>query len=112
VSAQDRCPRCDAAVGALHRPGCTAEPCPYCGGQLVTCFCEDSDTGVPDDDRMAWTGVWPGVAEAREFGWFARPVPGEGWVPCGPNHLAARTDLNRLRVDATWDREQRQWVRK
>jgi hypothetical protein len=54
------------------------------------------------DDRMPWTGLWPGAAERREFGWYARMVPGTGWVTCSADGLDAIADLNRLHVEANW----------
>ena len=54
--------------------------------QLISCDCGRTP---PLDDRMPWTGVWPGVAECGEFGWFARLVPGTGWVPCGADEPGA-----------------------
>ena len=77
------CPDCGAGFGQLHSAGCDVEPCPYCGHQLLSCFCDGLGIGgVPADDRIPWTGTWPGVMECREFGWFAMPEPGKGWVPC------------------------------
>lgn len=34
------CGDCLAPVGGLHHPGCDAERCPKCGGQLISCECE------------------------------------------------------------------------
>ena len=33
--------------------------------------------------------------ECRERGWFATPVRGKGWQPCGPEAAGATEDLNR-----------------
>ena len=78
------CGNCGVEPGQLHVLGCDVERCPYCGGQLISCCCErQGRIGVPDDDRMPWTGEWPGDAECREFGWYAKLNPnGRGWVSC------------------------------
>ena len=71
IPATERCPDCGASPGEFHQPACDVEQCPYCGGQLLSCDCRRRP---PLDDRMPWTGVWPGVAECRKFGWFAKLV--------------------------------------
>ena len=106
-TATERCPDCGASPGELHQPACDVEQCPYCGGQLLSCDCRRIP---PLDDRMPWRGLWPGVAECREFGWFARLVPGKGWVPCDPKEPDAREDLNRLHAEAKWDRKRKRFV--
>lgn len=56
------CPDCEVEVGQVHKLGCDVGRCPYCGGQLLTC--EHYRVGAvdppPQDDRVAWTGTWPG----------------------------------------------------
>jgi hypothetical protein len=103
----DRCPACGTRPGQLHHDGCDVECCSGCGGQRFSCGCGD-DEGLA---RLPWTGEWPGVAECREFGWYARLVPGHGWEQCGPDEPGARPDLNRLILKATWDRERGRFVR-
>jgi hypothetical protein len=103
----ESCPDCGAGRGEVHRAGCDVEQCPYCGRQLISCACARR---LPLDDRMPWTGVWPGAAECRELGWFARLVPGTGWVPCAPKEPGAVEDLNRLAVAARWDRKRKRFV--
>ncbi len=34
-----RCGDCGIAHGGHHHPGCDAERCPKCGGQLIGCDC-------------------------------------------------------------------------
>lgn len=38
-----RCGDCNVAVGGHHHPGCDIEPCPKCGGQLISCGCLDQE---------------------------------------------------------------------
>jgi len=108
------CHDCGVQPGQLHARGCDVERCPYCGGQLIFCSCKDPPgCGIPDDDRIPWTGEWPGEAECREFGWYAkRNIGGPGWEPCQPDEPGAHPDLNRLHIEAVWDRERKRWVRK
>ena len=110
----DRCPDCDAGIGALHVEGCDVEQCPYCGGQLISCLCpgQIKFEEVPADDRMPWTGAWPGTVECVKFGWYARLVPSQGWVPCGPKEPEAYPDLNRLHKEARWNRKLKRFVKK
>ena len=107
------CPRCHTQPGCLHFPGCSVEQCPYCGHQLLSCCCDGLGIGeVPADDRLPWTGRWPGEVECEEFGWFAEAVPG-GWKPVdGKPGPKAIPDLNRLRAEARWDRKHKRFVRK
>jgi hypothetical protein len=37
-------------------------------------------------------------------------VPGSGWVSCDAAEPGATEDLNRLHVEATWDRWQKRFV--
>jgi hypothetical protein len=106
---KERCPGCDAPPGAYHRPGCDIEQCPYCGRQLISCLCRKRP---PLDDRMTWSGIWPGVTECREFGWYALLVPGQGWQPCSADTPGATEDLNRLHMEAVWDRSDKRFVRR
>ena len=101
------CQDCGAKIGELHAHDCDVERCAYCGGQLIGCGCT-----VPDDDRLPWTGDWPGVELCQENGWYARLVADRGWVSCGPGEPGAAPDLNRLLVEAVWDREKKGFVKK
>lgn len=41
--ATGRCHDCNIENGGVHHPGCNAERCPKCGGQLISCGCLDED---------------------------------------------------------------------
>jgi hypothetical protein len=88
----DDCPDCGVAPGHLHAQDCDVEQCPNCGYQLISCSCEDEP---PSDDRLPWTGTWPGVEECREFGLFEDD---------------GTEDLNRLRTEAVWNRVNKRFV--
>jgi hypothetical protein len=106
------CGDCGVQPGQLHKRGCDVERCPYCGGQMIFCDC-NLPRRVPDKDRLPWTGEWPGEAECREFGWYAKRNPnGPGWVPCQSDDPGAQPDQNRLHKDAVWDRRLKRWLRK
>src|SRR5262245_9119696 len=108
------CPKCGVRPGQLHHRGCGVEVCPNCGGQKLSCCCEGKPPARdPRNRRLLWTGEWPGEAECREFGWYAKPGPNnQGWVPCQPDEAGAMPDLNRLHIEAVWDRNAQRWVRK
>jgi hypothetical protein len=108
------CQECDAKPGELHQLGCDVECCSRCGHQLLLCeHSLGSEKPPPDNERMPWSGEWPGVAECREFGWYAKiNRAGPGWVTCAPDDEEAIPDLNRLRSDAVWDRQRKRFVRK
>jgi hypothetical protein len=99
------CPDCQARPGELHAAGCDVEQCPYCGLQLISC-----GHAVPRDDRLAWTGRWPGEQECEQYHLFARLVPGKGWVPCRPGEPGAAHDLNTLYSQGKWDRQGKRWT--
>jgi hypothetical protein len=93
------CPVCGAGPGTTHQADCEVERCPNCGGQLVSCSCMQELIIC----RLPWSGDWPGTEECREFGWYAKLVPGVGWVPCGRDEPGAGFDFNRLHTEAEWD---------
>lgn len=100
-----KCPDCGAAVGSLHDPGCDVETCPCCGRQAISCRCAwDAQTR-----RIAWQGEPHGSLDAVRLGWFARLVPGLGWIPCAPDHPDAAADLNRLMTYGRWDQDEQHW---
>ena len=102
------CHDCGARPGALHEPHCDVEQCPACGRQSISCGCPPRRKRR----RLPWTGEWPGVAECSEFGWYAKFVPGTGWVLCDQSDPDAEPDLNRLRKEGVWDRRAGRFVRR
>ena len=57
------CPDCLTAAGHLHRRGCALEPCPFCGGRLVSCDCRFAALGFQS------SGFFPGCdGEVRPDG--------------------------------------------
>ncbi len=108
------CPDCAAPVGTAHDAGCDVARCLATGLQRLSCDGEDWEPPYADHDcgQDVWSGEWPGIAECREFGWWAqfRGAEGLGFVPCAPDAPGAREDLNRLAADAVWSREQTRWV--
>jgi len=102
------CPECGVLTGHYHRHGCDVELCPYCGDRLVACTCPCPFP--PLDDRIPWSGTFPGEEECREFGWFAHLLPRRGWVACSEDDAGAEPDLHRLREEAVWDRDSKRFV--
>lgn len=45
---EDRCHDCNVGDWGFHHPGCDAEECPRCHGQIISCGCLSTDD---DDDR-------------------------------------------------------------
>lgn len=94
-----RCPDCAVLPGFPHKDGCDVERCTVCHGQRLQCECEGHDK---HDGR--WTGMWPRVEACRDLEWYAKLVPGRGWVPCSREEAGgdadANEDLNRWAVFA------------
>jgi hypothetical protein len=114
------CPDCGVSPGESHDRGCDVERCPGCGTQRLSCYDHE---GLPDG---CWTGIWPGVEECQEFGWYAHwtvassynqsDIPDTGpSVRCEADHPHAHEDLNRLglaqaRGKIVWDRNRQRLV--
>jgi hypothetical protein len=100
------CPDCGVAPGELHTGGCDVERCPECGLQAFSC---DHDAVLAEAPRrMPWTGEYPGAAQCRELGWYARPIQGQGWVPCSADDEGAFEDINRL-ISGHWNAKTQRW---
>lgn len=102
------CHDCGAEPGEAHRDGCDTARCLRTGTQRLACNPDDEhpEEGCGQD---VWTGQWPGEADCIRLGWYSYFDPFRGWVRCGPDHPEAGPDLNRLRMDATWNRELLRW---
>lgn len=112
------CHDCKAKPGKLHEWGCDTERCPWCGGQLLSCGpfygCRSSKEAPSDKERLPWTGIWPGVEECVEFGWYSKFIgkPGLGgtWQKTTKDDPEGGPDLNRLATDAKWDPKRKRFV--
>lgn len=84
--------------------------------QAISCDCApqapETFTGIAATDRLHWDGAWPGERDAVAFGWSVKASPQGGWTPCRASDPKARPDLNRLRVEASWDLQRKQFVKK
>jgi len=63
------------------------------------------------DHADTWTGAWPGVADCRAYGWYAKLTP-RGWQPCSADDDGATEDLNALSVSASWNPISQKWLPK
>ena len=66
-----KCPDCGVSVGENHYENCDVARCPKCKGQRLSCMCDDYF-------EDAWSGEWPGKAEARELGLWCRDLLPDG----------------------------------
>jgi hypothetical protein len=133
------CHDCKAKPGEMHKGNCDVERCPLCGHQAMSCGCvyevnemsrerlkqehPDIYKGGPTEAMykkleeafaevggpLPWTGIWPGVAECVEFGWYSKRAK-VGYRSCDKNDPDAGPDLNRLGQEAIWSVEKRRWV--
>lgn len=103
-----RCDGCGAAVGETHDRICDVARCRATGLQWAAC--DHSLPAVVPHEIDTWTGRWPGQADCERLGFYTRLVPGQGWIPCGPDEPDAQPDLNRLYAEATWDPWNQRWV--
>jgi len=87
------CPDCGVEPGQQHKGCCDVEICSACGDQFISCDCQEHDPA-----KSVWTGLWPGVAECRERGWYIQMSPGPEYKigpACDKSHPWATEDINR-----------------
>ena len=76
-TATKHCHDCNAAPGEFHLSGCDTARCATCGGQALSCDCDDVGEDV-------WTGLWPGTKECYELRLLTWSDPtrdfGTGWM--------------------------------
>ena len=109
ISLQELCPDCAVSIGEDHKPNCDVERCPACGFQRLSCDCtEDETRGLKN---IPWSGEFPGKAECREYGLYARRIPGTiGWTPCDKGDEGATEDLNSLYTGRVWNKQRQKWI--
>lgn len=69
------CHDCGCHEGRLHEMGCDMERCPFCGNQLISCFCcyymldlVDDET-YPDTDGLSPDIYENGLSDEQERAW-------------------------------------------
>jgi hypothetical protein len=108
MSGKQTCPDCGVSPGEFHVPGCDVERCTDCGHQAIGCDCPLDEE--PAHPRLPWTGEFPGVAECREYGLWARTLPGKtGSHPCKAGTPGAAEDLITLVMTCVWDADAARW---
>lgn len=100
------CPSCEVAPGNPHGELCTLALCAITGRQRYVCGHRRRGCNT------VWTGEYPGLAEAIEYGFYAHLVPGRGWQECAADAPDTMPDLNRLYRECQWDRRRQRMVRR
>lgn len=108
---QPRCPDCGVAPGEFHEPGCDVERCFYCGGQFISCQCNNEQGLVAANNPLPWTGIWPGAVECEKYDLWCKMGP-NGWEKCSRSDPEASHDLNRLYTEFEWNRTLKTFVPK
>ncbi len=77
-SGKPRCGDCGVVEGQYHMLGCDMEMCPFCGNQLITCYCSYEVLGLVDRNKYdRSTGYVPlevhqhGLTLEQEEKWLA-----------------------------------------
>lgn len=103
----DTCPDCGVNPDEFHKEGCDVERCRQCGRQFLFCSHEEKY-----ENRLKWTGNWPGTEECEEFGWYCKFLPDEGYVQCTKEEKGSMPDLNRLQCQAIWSKGLGRFIKK
>lgn len=134
------CPDCGVEVDKPHEGDCDVARCLWAGGQRLQCdgvgpvlellaAIDRQGAGVQlarvadkvrewlgpdahDCGEDVWTGEWPGVEDAIRLGFWCTDPARPPMRSCPPDYPGASPDLNRLLIEAEWDREQKQWVKR
>lgn len=99
------CPDCAVKPGEFHQLGCDVARCADTGIQRLANSCRTTSCNT------RWSGIWPGILECQEYGWYAKWSLETGWVRCDKDDPQGGEDLNRLHVECNWDRALQRMVR-
>lgn len=85
------CHDCGVEAGESHVPGCDSELCQECGGQKITCECDETDRPrIPHQDKSKKEQA------AREFGFWDEETD--------------EPDFASVRLRCEWDADAQKWV--
>ncbi len=87
-----KCPDCGVLVGQYHLAGCDIERCMACGGQAISCECNEVC-----DNRQRWNGFWPGTLEAIEHGIYLKGT--------------LEVDYNMIPFTLRWNSVLQRWIK-
>lgn len=98
------CYDCGAKVGELHIKGCLDEECPFCGRQLVTCYCDiDYGRRTINKNRIPWSGCSNIVTSCFELGYMIKYESKDGKIDW-------MADANRVIKKCIWNSDLKTWL--
>ena len=79
-----RCHDCNIIHGGSHHPGCDAERCPRCNGQLITCGClDETEYALKKDGKGSFKGTYNEclvkLQKSASYSWH-HAMKYEGWT--------------------------------